>query len=355
MDFGLSDDQQLFADALRGWLDEHVPIARVRAVMESTSGHDRELVNGLAAQGATGILVPETEGGLGLGLLDAAVAAYELGRAAAPFSFHSACVAAPLAIALSSDAAAKKRWLGAVADGKELLAFASSAPAVRGGKLKGEALFVPDATVADAFVVLAGEGAARELLVLPRGTPGLRASALATVDDTRRVGELSFDDVEIGAAQRLAGIDGKKIDRVLDAARVALAADAFGASERVLEEAVRYAQTRKQFGRVISSYQAVKHMCAEAYAEIEPVRAFLWYAAFAWDESYDDAPRAAALLKAHATEAGTAAVTTAVQVFGGMGFTWECDAHLWFKRVGYDRQMFGGPTELRAAGASLGD
>ena len=353
MDFGLSDDQMLFADALRGWLGEHVPVARVREVMESTAGHDRELVGGIAAQGATGILVPESQGGLGLGLLDAAVAAYELGRAAAPFSFHSVCVAAPLAISLSSDANAKQRWLGSVAEGKELLSFVDDAPAVKNGKLSGSALFVPDAMVADAFVVLAGGDDARELLLLPRGTPGLRATELATVDDTRRVGELSFDDVEIGAAQRIAGMDAAKIARVLDAARIALAADAFGASERVLEEAVAYAQTRKQFNRVIASYQAVKHMCAEAYAEIEPVRAFLWYAAFAWDEGYPDASRAAALLKAHATEAGTSAVTTAVQVFGGMGFTWECDAHIWFKRVGYDRQMFGGPVELRAAGASL--
>ncbi len=355
MDFGLSYDQQLFGDALRGWLDEHAPLARVRNVMESAAGHDRELVSGLGAQGATGILVPEANGGLGLGLLDAAVVAYELGRAAAPFSFHSACVAAPLAIALSSDAGAKNKWLGSVADGKALMSFATGAPAVKSGKLAGSARFVPDAMVADAFVLVAGEGAAREVLLLSRGTPGLRTSELATVDDTRRVGELTFDDVEIGAAQRLAGLDSTKIDRVLDAARIALAADAFGASERVLEEAVGYAQTRKQFGRVIASYQAVKHMCAEAYAEIEPVRAFLWYAAFAWDESYPDASRAAALLKAHASEAGTAAVSTAVQVFGGMGFTWECDAHIWFKRVGYDRQMFGGPVELRAAGASLGD
>jgi alkylation response protein AidB-like acyl-CoA dehydrogenase len=240
-----------------------------------------------------------------------------------------------------------------VAAGKELLSFASAAPAIKSGKLRGNAMCVPDAMVADAFVVVAGDGDAREALLLPRGTPGLHTAELATVDDSRRVGELTFDDVEIGATQRLAGLDVKKVDRVLDAARIALAADAFGASERVLEEAVTYAQTRKQFGRVIASYQAVKHMCAEAYAEIEPVRAFLWYAAFAWDESYPDASRAAALLKAHATEAGTSAVTTAVQVFGGMGFTWECDAHIWFKRVGYDRQMFGGPVELRAAGASL--
>jgi alkylation response protein AidB-like acyl-CoA dehydrogenase len=323
--------------------------------MESTSGHDRSIVSGLAAQGVCGILCPEAAGGSGLGLLDAAITAYELGRAAVPFSFHSAGVAAPLAVSLSGDTGAKRRWLESTATGEELLSFVAGAPAASGGKLRGRVLFAPDARVADAFVVVSGEGAARELLLLPRGTPGLKTSELATVDETRRVGELEFDDVEIGTAQRLAGVDTEKIDRILDAARIALAADAFGASERVLEEAVRYARTRKQFGRTIASYQAVKHMCAEAYAEIEPVRAFLWYAAFAWDERYEDASRAAALLKAHATEAGTAAVTTAVQVFGGMGFTWECDAHLWFKRVGYDRQMFGGPVELRTAGASLGD
>jgi len=353
MDFGLSDDQGLFLQALRGWLTGQVPLPRVRAVMESREGHDAKILAGLAEQGVCGIVIPEADGGTGLGLLDAAIAAVELGRAAMPISFHSACVAAPMAISLSSNAEAKKRWLAEASAGKALLSFAANAPAVTGGKLSGRALFVPDVAHADAFVVIAGEGNKREALIVERNTPGLETGVLATVDDTRRVGELVFNDVAVTPAMRLCGLEPAAIDRVLDAARVVLAADAFGSAERALEEAVRYALTRKQFNRVVASFQGVKHICAVAYAELEPVRAFLWYAAFAWDQKNDDAARMAALVKAHASEAATAAVTTAVQVFGGMGFTWECDAHIWFKRVGYDRQMLGGPSALRAQGTSL--
>ena len=353
MDFGLSDDQSLFLQALRGWLGEQVPLPRVRTVMESREGHDLAILSGLAEQGVCGIVVPEVDGGTGLGLLDAAIVAVELGRAATPVSFHSACVAAPLAIVLSSNADAKKRWLAPACAGKALLSFAASAPAVSGGKLSGRALFVPDAANADAFVIVAGEGAKREALLIERKTPGLKIDILATVDDTRRVGELIFEDVAVTPAMRLGGVDAAGIDRIVDAARIMLAADAFGAAERALEEAVRYALTRKQFNRVVASFQGVKHICAQAYAELEPLRAFLWYAAFAWDEKNDEAARMAALVKAHASEAATAAVTTAVQVFGGMGFTWECDAHIWFKRVGYDRQMLGGPNALRAQGTAL--
>jgi alkylation response protein AidB-like acyl-CoA dehydrogenase len=353
MDFGLSDDQSLFVEALRGWLAEKAPIARVREVMESKRGHDPALLAGLAEQGVCGILVPEELGGAGLGLLDATLAAVELGRAATPVSFHTACVAAPLAISLSSSRAAKDRWLPPAAAGHALLSFATGAPALVAGRITGRALFVSDAAVADAFVIITGQDDARQAWVLERGTPGLKTDTLATVDDTRRVGELVFDDVTLDASMRLDGIGSEAIDRVLDATRIVLAADAFGAAERALEESVRYAMTRKQFNRVVASFQGVKHMCAEAYAEIEPLRAVLWYAAFAWDSRQPDAPRTAALVKSHATEAATTAVTTAVQVFGGMGFTWECDAHLWFKRVGYDRQMFGGPVELRARASSL--
>lgn len=352
MDFGLSDEQRLFTDALRGWLGENVTIDRVRSIMESERGFDAGIVKGLAAQGVTGIVVPESHGGAGLGILDAAIAAIELGRAVAPVSFHSACVGAPLALTMSNAAALKDRWLPAASAGTAVLSFAETASSPRGGTLTGRSLFVPDAGVADAFVVITGEGAGREAWLVERDAPGLTIEMLATVDDSRRVGELSFEAVALGSRHQLAGVTGRSIDRIVDAIRIVLAADAFGAAERALESAVAYSLDRKQFRRVVGSFQGVKHMCAEAYAEIEPLRAFLWYAAFAWDENQDDSPRVAALLKAHAAETTTAAVTTAVQVFGGMGFTWECDAHLWFKRAGYDRQMFGAPSELRARACS---
>lgn len=354
MDFGLSDDQSLFQQSLRGFLADRVPSARVRTTMESASGHDEALVRELGEQGVTGILVPAEYGGTGLGLLDAALAAEELGRAATPFSFHTAAVLAPLLVSASSSGVCRSEWLPRIAEGSALVSVVPGAPAPKGGRLSGSVLFVADALVADAFVVQCGDAAAPEFHLVPRSSAGLRVEPLATVDDTRRVGEVVFEDVAVGDATSLPVPDGAAVlERAIDAARVALAADSLGAAERSLEEAVKYALTREQFGRVIGSFQAVKHMCAEVFAEVEPVRALLWYAAFAWDERRDDAAAMAALLKSHATEVATEATTTCVQVYGGMGFTWECDMQLWFKRAGYNRQMLGSPTALRERAAAL--
>ena len=353
MDFGLSDDQSLFQQSLRGFLGERVPTERVRSVMESASGHDAALLQQLAEQGVTGILIPEEFGGTGLGLLDAALAAEELGRAAAPFSFHSAAVVAPLVLAASGSQKAKSEWLPRIAEGKALVSVIVDAPAAKDGRLRGSAMFVPDATSADAFVVVSGSEGAPEFHLLPAQAAGLRVEPLATVDDTRRVGEVFFDDVAVDSSTRLEIADGAAVlARAIDAGRIALAADALGAAERSLEEAVKYALQREQFGRVIGSFQAVKHMCAEVFAEVEPVRSLLWYAAFAWDDRKDEAPAMAALVKSHGTEVATEATTTCVQVYGGMGFTYECDMQLWFKRAGYDRQMLGSPTALREIAAA---
>lgn len=350
MDFGLSQDQLLFQQALRGYLAEHVPIARVRAVMESESGTDPELREALAAQGVCGILVPEAHGGAGLSLLDAVVAAEELGSAATPLSFHASCVMAPLAIAAAGSPEQQQRWLPAIASGRATVSFVNGARAARSGKLDGNVRFVPDAHVADAFVVQSGE----ELLLVPRDSPGIEVVRMGTVDETRPIGELLFRGLRVEPSMRMtAGQPAAVAGRAIDAGRIALAADALGASSRALSEAVAYSLERRQFGRQIGSFQAVKHMCAEMAATIEPLRSLLWYVAFAWDTAREDAPAVAALAKSHAAEVSTRATTTAIEVFGGMGFTHECDVHLWFKRAGYDRQMLGGPAELRARAADL--
>ena len=353
MDFGLSQDQSMFQQSLRGYLAERVPMQRVRSVMESASGHDGALLGQLAEQGVTGILVPAGFGGSGLGLLDAAIAAEELGRAATPFSFHSAAVMAPLLLAAAPDSALRGEWLERIAAGRALVSVVTGLPAVEGGKLRGVQRFSPDGAVADAYLVAAGSGAATQLYLLPRSCSGIDVTPLSTVDATRRVAEVKFD-VALDASMKLDVADAASVlDRALDAGRVALAADALGAAERSLEMAIQYALTREQFGRLIGSFQAVKHMCAEVFAEVEPVRSLLWYAAFAWDEKRDDAAAMAALVKSHGTEVATEATTTCIQVYGGMGFTYECDMQIWFKRAGYDRQMLGGPTALRERAAEL--
>jgi alkylation response protein AidB-like acyl-CoA dehydrogenase len=349
MDFGLSEEQSLFQQTLRRWLGDRMPLERVRTVMESKSGFDAGLVRELAAQGATGGMIPADLGGAELGLLDAALVAEELGAAVAPLNFHSACVMAPLALLMGGGEEQKRRWLPAVASGEAILSFATNGPARSGGKLSGRALYVPDAHAAEAFVVCGG---GTELFLIPRDTPGIAVDALSTIDDTRRLGELVLDDVRVDDSMRLA-CDAAVIERILDAGRITLAADALGAAERALERAVAFSLDRKQFDRVIGSFQAVKHMCAETAAEVEPLRSLVWYAAFAWDQKREDAATMAANVKAHAGDVGVRSTTTCVQVFGGMGFTWECDAHLWFKRAGFDRQMLGGPAEMRARAAAL--
>src|SRR5688572_26685477 len=168
MDFGLSDDQSLFQQSLRGFLADKVPTERVRGVMDSKSGHDAALVRQLGEQGVTGILVPAEYGGTGLGLLEAALAAEELGRAATPFSFHSAAVLAPLLLAASSDEARKSEWLARIADGRSLVSVILGAPAPGGGRLGGSVMFVPDALAADAFIVQCGSAESPEFHFLPR-------------------------------------------------------------------------------------------------------------------------------------------------------------------------------------------
>jgi alkylation response protein AidB-like acyl-CoA dehydrogenase len=176
---------------------------------------------------------------------------------------------------------------------------------------------------------------------------------LGTVDETRRVAELAFDGVRPAEAIGGRGGAGGAITRMLDAGRIALAADLLGASDRALALAVDYAKQRRQFGRMIGSFQAVKHMCAEMAAELEPARALLWYAAHAFDAAPEESTLHALLAKSHLADVATRVVRTATEVHGGIGFTDECDLHLWFKRVALDRQLLGGPERLRAQAARL--
>ncbi len=366
MDFGLSDAQVMLRTSVRDLLARESPIARVRQVMESEEGCDRAIHRALGDQGVAGLLVPEQHGGVGLGLLDAAVAAQELARGAAPVSFHSSYVMAPLLIAAAGSEQQRREWLPKIADGAAIVAVAldqashdhTSAPRattgleVAGGRLRGNVRYVPDAAVADLLLIEVNGS----LVLLARDVPGLTIETLRTVDDTRRAGEVVLDAVALSSAERLpgaSGLGGAAAERALEAGRIALAADALGAALEGLRIAVEYAKQREQFNQVIGSFQAVKHLCAETIAELDPIQSLLWYTAYAWDQGNDDARRLAPLLKAHASEAATSAVTTCTQVFGGIGFTWECDMHLYFKRVGYDRQMLGSPSDLFALAAAL--
>lgn len=361
MNFGLSEEQGLLEETVRRFLAERTPIARLRELREGESVYDTGLWKEFAALGAAGCLIDEAHGGSGLGVLDAAVIATALGHGAAPLPFLSSAVMAPLLLGALGSPEQQKHWLPRLAAGEGRVSVAASERVERrqeagfeetGGQLAGTALFVPDAPGAEAYLIPVGD----DLWLVPGGSAGLAVRSLPTIDASRGLAELRCQQV---AGERVgpAGGAGEAVSHALDVARVILAADALGCCDRALELAVAYAQERKQFDRPIASFQAVKHLCAEMAAAIEPARSLLWYAAHAFDESgtslAEEPAVLAALAKSHMSDVATFVLRSATEVHGGIGFTDECDLHFWFHRVALDRQLLGGPEKLRARAAAL--
>jgi alkylation response protein AidB-like acyl-CoA dehydrogenase len=355
MDFGLSDDQRLLEQTVRAFVRDRVPITRVRELRGADCPNDRAIWRGLAELGAAGILVPEAHGGSGLALLDAALVAQALGHAVTPSPFLSSAVIAPIALGALPGADAKS-WLEGIAAGELVVgaAFTESfsvregaGVALANGLLCGRALMALDAHGADRILLPIGGD---RLAVVRSDAKGLTATRLATIDATRCTAEVSFDGAEPEAVLEGAGT---AIARALDAGRIALAADALGACEAMIEQSVAYAQQRVQFGRAIGSFQAVKHMCAEMIAALEPARSLLWYAAHSFDALPNEAPEMACHVLAHISEIGREIASTATQVHGGIGWTDEQNLHFWFKRIAVARHLLGGPELLRDRAAAL--
>jgi alkylation response protein AidB-like acyl-CoA dehydrogenase len=354
MEFGLSQDQVMLTDSLRRFLADHAGLPRARRFATDTSRRDTELLQGLAGLGVTGILVPEAHGGVGLTILDAALVAECLGQAIAPAPFVGNAVMAPLALLAAGSPDQQATWLPRIAAGEAVVGVAvaeacgareGAGVSARNGRLSGRTLFVLDAE-ADAYVVADRD---QVLHLVDANATGLGRVPLTTIDSTRPVAELSFSDV---AAEPLPGsAGGAALSRILDAGRVVLAADTLGAAQAMLDQAVAYAKEREQFGRKIGSFQAVKHMCAEMAAALEPCRALVWYAGFAQESLLGEAHLNACHVKAHLAEVGKAVAKTATEVHGGMGFTDLVGLHYWFKRIGFNRQMLGTPERLREEAA----
>ncbi|MFN4175629.1 acyl-CoA dehydrogenase family protein [Phenylobacterium sp.] len=352
MRFALSEDQKLLQDSLTKALADLAPLERVRRFADDNEPSAGDIWAGLADLGLPGLLIDEEHGGLGLGLLEAALAAEALGRAVAPTPFLGSAVLAPLALKSAGSAAQQARWLPRLAAGEVTAGVAISEPiagardgagvTAEGGRLTGKALFVIGAEGADLLVVADRAGG------LHLAETAEAVEAMSTIDATRRLTEISFRDTP---AEPLAS--NGVLDRLRDAAWTMLAADTLGAGEAMLEKAVAYAKERRQFGRVIGSFQAVKHLCAEMAAELEPARALVWYAAYAFDHAPDEAPLMAAHAKAHTSEIGRFVARTATEVHGGMGITDLLGLHYWFKRIGLNRQLLGGPERARETAARL--
>ncbi|MGD9603831.1 MAG: acyl-CoA dehydrogenase family protein [Gammaproteobacteria bacterium] len=354
MDFGLSSDQTLLQESLAKALAAHAPLARVRRYAEDPDDRAEDVCAALADLGLPGLVTAEAAGGVGLGFLEAALAAETLGAHVAPVPFAATNVLVPLALAEAGSEAQRARWLPALAAGTVTAGLAVSehtgaredaAVHVRDGRLHGRALFVLD-FAAEIHLVADATGG---LHLVDAAAPGLDRTSLVTIDRTRRVGELRFTGVP---ADPLPGsLDGAALGRLIDRGRVLLAADTLGAAQHMLDAAVAYAGERKQFGRAIGSFQAVKHLCAEMAAALEPCRALVWYAAHALDTAADDAHLTACHAKAHVAEVGKFIAKTATEVHGGVGFTDLLGLHYWFKRIGLNRQLLGGPERCRAEAA----
>ncbi len=357
MEFALSKEQELLQHSVGEFLDRHAPLERVREFADSSEPRAEDVWTGLCDLGLPGMIIPEEQGGIGLGLLDAALVAETLGSRVAPAPFVATAVMAPLAIALAGSEQQRSQWLPQMAEGN-VVAGAALTEAVHsrldaqvqaaGTKLSGKALFVLD-FAADIYLVADRD---RALYLVAADAPGLERTPLVTIDRTRSVGQLQFNQVE--ADPLPASRDNPEVcAQVIDAGRIILAADTLGAAGAMLTQAVEYARQRVQFGRPIGSFQAVKHMLAEMAAELEPCRAMLWYAAHAFDHIAEEARLTACHTKAHLSEVGTFVARTSTEVHGGIGFTDELGLHLWFKRIGANRQLLGGPDGLREEAARL--
>jgi alkylation response protein AidB-like acyl-CoA dehydrogenase len=357
VDFSFTPEQELLRRTARDVLAECAPIERVRAMIGDGAGLGDVEWRRMAALGWQGLPFPETYGGSDLGMLEMTIVLEEMGRVLLPGPFIGTVLAGLAILAAGSDAQ-RARWLPRLCDGSlratvALLeesgrwdASAITAPARRDGDafvLAGTKRFVPEAARADLLLcaVRSADERALVLVVVEAGTPGLAITPLASMDRTRPVADVALDGVRVEAANVLA-CDGEAVlARLLDRGRIALAADMAGGAERVLELTVEYAKVRRQFGRAIGSFQAIQHQCADMLVEVEKAKTATYYAAWADSEDADDAALAAATAKAIAGDAYRFVTARAIQVHGGIGFTWEHDLHLYFKRAQSGEVTFG--------------
>jgi len=354
VNFDTSEEQELLQETVRQFVQNECPPTRVREVFDGETGHDPAFWKGLMELGLGGLVVPEVYGGAGLELVDLALVAEVLGYGGAPGPFFGHALAT-LALAEGGSDAQKRAWLPRLAAGEVTgsVALGESSGAwqpeqwqlTAGETLSGSKHFVPAASSADLLVVGCAGG---RLALVERAAPGVRTQAYDGVDRARRMESVVFDAAPCDPLPSAA-----VAARLRDAALVLLAADAFGAGSRLIDMSVEYATTREQFGVTIGHFQALKHQLADMAVDLEPARGLYWYAAHAFDGVPKDAERFAALAKAHITDRAMQVARDAVEAHGGIGFTWECDVQIWFKRIMLDRAWLGAPAVHRERAAAL--
>jgi len=367
MDFAFSEEQEMLRRSARDFLAKECSSKVVRKLMESSDAYDEGLWKKVAGLGWTALGIPEEYGGVGT-FLDLVVVLEEAGRALMPGPFFSTMGLAVPAIIESGTEAQKKEALGAIAHGSARATLAFTEPSGRwdagsvmltakpsggGWQLDGVKRFVPDAEAADYIVVAArtrGEGEDGISLFLVKGRPkGMTITPLKTLDQTRRWNEVRFDGIKLDAGSLMGAPDKAwpHLKRALEWATAALCAEMVGGTQKVLETSTEYAKTRHQFGKAIGIYQAVSHKLADMLVLSESGRSATYYAAWAVDADAPDRSLAASMAKAYVSDAYRKVAGDGIQVHGGIGFTWEHDMHLYFKRAKSSEVTLGDATYHR--------
>jgi alkylation response protein AidB-like acyl-CoA dehydrogenase len=362
VNFAFSEEQEELRRTVRSFLEQKSPESEVRRLMETTEGYDPAVWEQMGSQlGLQGLHVPEEFGGSGYSYVELIVVLEEMGRALLTAPYFSTVVLAANALIHSGDDAAKKELLPGIASGETIatLAFTEengrwdeagiTMTAKKGGDgyvLDGTKMFVLDGHTANVVLVAARSDAGVSLFSVAGDASGLTRTPLSTMDQTRKQARLEFS----GTPAKLVGADGEgwaTLERVLDLAAVGLAAEQVGGAQYCLEMAVQYAKDRVQFGRPIGSFQAIKHKCADMLLEVESAKSAAYYAGWCAAEMNDELPSVASLAKAYCSEAYFHVTAENIQIHGGIGFTWEHPAHLYFKRAKSSELLLGDPTYHR--------
>ena len=348
MNLGVSEEHEELRASVRRFLADRAPLTRVRELMDTDDGLDKAVWDQAGQQlGLQALAIPESYGGAGFTFAEQAIVLEELGAALYTGPYLASAVLAANALLSSDDEGARQDFLPGIASGETIatLAFtedngswdlgAIATTAVKDGpgwRLDGHKSFVLDGATAGLILVAAATDAGLSLFAVESGAAGLTATVLPALDQTRKLGRLEF----AGVTGRLIGSPGDAaaaLERTLDIAAIALAAEQLGGASRALNMTVEYTKIRHQFDRPIGSFQAIKHRCADLLLEVESLRSAVSYAAAAVTESPEEIPVLASLLKAYASETYFYVTAESIQMHGGIGFTWEHDAHLYFKRA----------------------
>jgi alkylation response protein AidB-like acyl-CoA dehydrogenase len=362
MNFAFTEEQDELRKTVRQFLDAKSSEAAVREQMETDNGFDPAVWSQMGEQmGLQGLIVPEEFGGSGYGYVELGIVLEEMGRSLLCAPFFSTVVLAANTLIHSGDDAAKKTHLPGIASGETIATVAFTEPSGKwdesgitleataagdGYTLTGTKMFVLDGATANLIIVAAKTGKGVSLFTVDGDAAGLTRTALSTMDQTRKQAKLEFANTPA----TLLGVEGdgwKTLSTVLDLAAVGLAAEQVGGAQKVLDMAVDYAKVRVQFGRPIGSFQAIKHKCADMLLEVESAKSAAYYGMWCASEMNDELPSVASLAKAYCSEAYFHATAENIQIHGGIGFTWEHPAHLYFKRAKSSELLFGDPTYHR--------